>query len=403
MKVFLLGAGASKSYSESPTGVRMPIARDFFETFDALDISANPWVLQEGLIGYLGQQGLDAFTYLRSGIDIEDLHSTIARDLYTAKASDEALAWVWPWKAYNELVFLFASVLNEIQNGPVSSPHLGLARAIDATDTIVTFNWDTLMDRALEAQTPWTIERGYGITPRRIFDYGWRDPIPADTDVAVGPRLLKLHGSTNWLTAYPTMESGQFELTHRLDPATVHVFRHAAGPYACFAGRYMPGYVPFSYGYYPPNLDAPGREAPPGHVLIRARTKGLRPEGTSSDDGLVSMPLIIPPVREKTYELYGGLFGELWNAAEDGLAQADEIIVIGYSFPRTDVRSRALFTNAFMRRRTMPKVTIIDPAPERIAELFVIEFGIQPSHLRVIKDYFTDRFDIGAALQARSW
>lgn len=53
MRVLLLGAGASKSYDQSPTGQRMPVARDFFQTFDKLDLSANPWVLIGSLAAYV--------------------------------------------------------------------------------------------------------------------------------------------------------------------------------------------------------------------------------------------------------------------------------------------------------------------------------------------------------------
>lgn len=53
MNFLLLGAGASKSYSVSPTGVRMPIAKDFFSTFDKLDISGHPWVLIDGLLDFI--------------------------------------------------------------------------------------------------------------------------------------------------------------------------------------------------------------------------------------------------------------------------------------------------------------------------------------------------------------
>ncbi|MEI4883949.1 hypothetical protein, partial [Klebsiella pneumoniae] len=46
---------------------------------------------------------------------------------------------------------------------------------------------------------------------------------------------------------------------------TVRIFEFATKPYACYAGRYMPGYQPFSYGYYPPNLtNDKGKSAPPG-------------------------------------------------------------------------------------------------------------------------------------------
>ena len=39
--IYLLGAGASHSYSESPTGVRPPVASGFFEAYSALDISED--------------------------------------------------------------------------------------------------------------------------------------------------------------------------------------------------------------------------------------------------------------------------------------------------------------------------------------------------------------------------
>lgn len=94
------------------------------------------------------------------------------------------------------------------------------------------------------------------------------------------------------------------------------------------------------------------------------------PDGTGGDDGLTSMPLIIPPVKEKTYNLFGQLFNLLWREAEDALAAADSIVVIGYSFRDTDLQSSNLFCNAFLRRQTMPKVHIVDPAPERVTGKF---------------------------------
>ena len=55
-KVIILGAGASKSYSESKSKVRMPIAKDFFETFRKLKISENPWVLIGHIITYIAER-----------------------------------------------------------------------------------------------------------------------------------------------------------------------------------------------------------------------------------------------------------------------------------------------------------------------------------------------------------
>ena len=99
------------------------------------------------------------------------------------------------------------------------------------------------------------------------------------------------------------------------------------------------------------------------------------------------MPLIIPPVKEKSYELFGGLFKSIWNQAEDDLVNADHIAIIGYSFPRTDDRSNELFRQSFARRTTIPVVSIVNPDPEYVANKFLLEFGIPQSNIRIFRDY----------------
>ncbi|CDZ67528.1 Hypothetical protein NGAL_HAMBI2605_58090 [Neorhizobium galegae bv. orientalis] len=402
MRVFLLGAGASKSYAQSPTKQRMPIAIDFFQTFDKLAAAANPWVLQEGLYGYLFKKGIrNPHDYLRAGVDIEALHSEIEEARNFASLNAESFVdYMIENKAYVELIFIFASVINEIQNGPVSNPHRTIAKHLNQNDAVLTFNWDTLMDRALAEKTDWKPDFGYGVTPHKIFRNGWSEPT---VERRPAPQLIKLHGSTNWITAYPTNSAdGKIVLSHEADPSTLHVFEFADEPYACHAGRFMPGYCPYSYGYYPPNLfHVPGRQAPEGYMFLRARPKvPWREEGTAASDGLTSMPLIIPPVKKKSYELFGALFANLWSDAENQLVQADEIVIIGYSFPRTDLQSNSLFLNAFLRRTTVPRIIIIDPAPEKIAEKFRLEFGVPEAKIAVVKDYFSEDFDLAKHLGA---
>lgn len=400
-RVLLLGAGASKSYDQSPTKQKMPIASDFFEIFDKLEISSNPWVLIEGLVGYLTSRGVtNPGEFLRSGIDIEELHSQIESDRNVAIAKGlEFFDYMIEQRAYTELIFLFSSVVNEIQNGPVSAAHCSIAKQLTIDDTVITFNWDTLMDRALAAETLWDLNWGYGIAPRSVFSDGWQCSKVRPKN-AQAPNLLKLHGSTNWITAYTLMDDGQPVLSHDLEPNTLHVFEKATDQYACFAGRYMGGYQPYSYGYYPPNLlDVPGRKAPEGRMIASVRPKvPWRKEGTAPENGLVSMPLIIPPVKQKTYELFGSLFSTLWDRAESALAQADEIVIIGYSFPQTDLQSNQLFRRAFLRRSSIPRVTIIDPEPQRIAQKFSAELGVVGENLIVISDYFSESFDLRSVI-----
>ena len=400
MKVFLLGAGASKSYNESPTGEAMPVALDFFQTFNRLTISENPWVLIGALYGYLLEKGIsDPYSYLDAGVDIEALYSEIETELKTvANSLDGPLANLQARRAYIQLTFIFASTINEIQNGPPSLAHKNIAQNLTSNDAVITFNWDTLMDRALSKETEWCVDWGYGSIPHGIYSNGWRAPVPK-ANTCNAPRLIKLHGSTNWITAYTIMdEQGNAKLTHELDPSTLHIFEFSDKEYPCFQGRYMDGYEPFSFGYYPPNLqDIPSLAAPDGYVLFQAGfNSALMPKGEASKKGLTSMPLIIPPVRNKTYDLFGGLFKDLWLEAEEILTLAEEIIIIGYSFPRTDSQSHELFKRAFSRKSSLPKITIIDPNPARIADKFRLDFGIPSTHLNVITDYFSEKFDLSS-------
>lgn len=399
MKAYLLGAGASRAYELSPTGQRMPLARDVFETFSKLDISSNQWVLIGDIINHVSEsRNIPPEAFGTFNGDIEEIFSEAEENLRAAIDRDQDVEIILASRLVNQLIFLFASIVNEIQNGPISEAHRNLARTLSRDDRIITFNWDTLMDRALKAETSWRPDFGYQVLPHLIYRNGWVSP---DVGVNSTPLLLKLHGSTNWLTSYNTMERGKPPLMQTSDPSTLYVYESTDEPYATYAGRFMGGYEPFSYGYYPPNLlDDPGRRAPEGKKFVRARPKfPWMAEGSAPDNGLPSMPLIIPPAKAKTYDLFGKLFKTLWSAAEDVLTKAEHIILIGYSFPRTDHQSNTLFKNAFSKRKSMPTVSIVDPYPTRVAEKFSREFGIAGNRLFVSTEPFSARFDLNEILQ----
>ncbi len=404
MKAYLLGAGASKSYDESPTGLRMPLARDLFQVFSKLAIHTNPWVLTGAIMNYVSSShGIPPQDFSDFADDIEELHSEVQNRLIDSIGNSDELGVIELAGISNQLVFLFASVINEIQNGPVSKAHLAIAQTLDPEDRVLTLNWDTLMDRALAESTDWRTDSGYLVKPRLIHRGGWVAADSQSAPVTAVPALLKLHGSTNWISSYNIVEGGKISLIQSSDPSSFYVYESADKPYATFAGRYMAGYAPFSYGYYPPNIpDDSGKKAKDGYVLVRARPKfPWMPEGTAEDKGLVSMPLIIPPVKEKTYELFGDLFKTVWSAAEDAIAKADHIIIIGYSFPRTDHKSSALFARAFARRQSMARVSIIDPNPDRALHKVRFDLGIDEDRLSVYPEPFSNDFDLAAVLQ--SW
>ncbi len=398
MKVIILGAGASKSYSESKTRVKMPVANDFFETYRKLSISENPWVLIGFILNYLKKyHEVEWLDFLKYNGNIEDIHSEIESKLLDglSKPGDffetpENLVFL---QSYNQLLFLFTSVLNEIQNGPVSKSHLNLVKELNPEDIVITFNWDTLMDRALNSSTNWNSDNGYFVTPKLIYRDNW---IKSKAQNKNGfPLLLKLHGSTNWLTSHTHPKDGVLKLSQEISPENFFVYESTVKPYSTYDGRYMDGYEEYSYGYYPPNLPLNGKPLPKGYLATRTILRGpYTPKGQADSYGLNSMPLIIPPVKNKAYDLFGSLFKDIWGKAQDAIYNADEIIIIGYSFPKTDYRTDKLFKNAFVKRSTMPKITILNPYSTPIKERFIFDYGITEDKIKVIEENFTAAFEM---------
>jgi hypothetical protein len=405
MKVILLGAGASKSYSASLSKVRMPIAKDFFQTFRKLSISENTWVLIGNIINYLKKYHhiSDFEEFDKYNKDIEEIHSEIELRLKgylddKAESREVTEGTRICFKAYTELIFLFSSVINEVQNGPVSGAHLNLVSRLKANDVIITFNWDTLVDRALSTSKNWDCFTGYFVKPLAVYKDDWvgNNSNAKETNA---PLLLKLHGSTNWLTSAPIVEGKNWQSIQELSNDHFFIYESTVKPYATYDGRYMNGYDDFSYGYYPVNLPLKGVDLPEGYFLTRAILRtSYNPKGESSDKGLISIPLIIPPVKNKNYDYFGSLFDSLWNKAEESLAKADEIVIIGYSFPVTDFKTDLLFRQAFIKRKTFPIITIIDPNPEQVEERFLLDYGIPKEKLNVIKDYFSEDFDLSGII-----
>src|SRR5262245_40260049 len=115
----VLGAGASRAYDLSPTRLRMPLARELAPTFLGLEISRHPWVIMYGLFSYLEHflEIDDPTAFLRSGIDMEEFHSQLEDDLWQAFGAGDEVKTHMLFKAFHELISLFALTVNTIQSG----------------------------------------------------------------------------------------------------------------------------------------------------------------------------------------------------------------------------------------------------------------------------------------------
>ena len=138
--------------------------------------------------------------------NIEEFHSYIEQKLIIQMQEGNIFNNIYYYKAYKQLIFLFTSVINEIQNGPISEVHKNLIFSLNEDDSIITFNWDTLIDRALNEYTDWKTDFGYCIKPEKIYKNKWIKP---DVENIKFNKLIKLHGSTNWITTYPIPDKNQ--------------------------------------------------------------------------------------------------------------------------------------------------------------------------------------------------
>lgn len=77
--------------------------------------------------------------------------------------------------------------------------HEFLVKRLEADDTIVSFNYDCLVDRALQrnAGRRWLPAQGYGFEATR-GEEAWRDHRGRGRFPKIGVQLLKPHGSLNW-------------------------------------------------------------------------------------------------------------------------------------------------------------------------------------------------------------
>ncbi len=400
-RVIVLGAGASRSYKESPTGLRPPLAREILNTYYKLDISSNRYVLIGHIINYVRDtRHIDPIDFSTWDEDLEIVLSEIDETIRTLAAQkkkrrlnrEEFYMFTLAVNTYNQLIFLFTTIFNEIQNGPISIPYALLANELTSRDTVITFNWDTLMDRALLSTHKWSPHNGYCIMPESIFDDGWKTPDAFEPAMG-GPGYIKLHGSTNWLAPYHgvNLTTGEKFTFSRYGMDKLFVFLAATQPYETYEDRYWGPYEQFSYCYYPPNLPLLEDSTPKGRVKVRMVSAIDLPEHGKvviGDNIVYSMPLIIPPVRNKQYGRYGKIFSRLWSRSEVEISKCEELYIIGYSFPGTDMASRNLFNKAMRANSVLQRVVIINPDPERVQALLRNEFGVSKSKIVSRTEYF---------------
>lgn len=319
--VLLFGAGATRG--GFPDSVPPPpLDTDFF------DIAGQ--ITGRGTRRLARRVAADVFALYRrvSGIGLEQYYRDIETrwELGTFATSQNRPK---DWKArkadleelVRRVVVHTTADLEESPAAPrMSDTHQALLRNVEPGDTLITFNYDTVVEESMPKETPWTPRDGYGVNVSGItHDWvkGWLKRRNLKTIVQSKVRLLKLHGSINWVL-YST---GNVRLKPR--------------PYV-------------------------------------VRAMGGRPTFDKA--------AILPPGWHKRVDK--NPYRSLWREARLRLEKCSTLVVIGYSLPDTDLIAQALFAEASRMRasrehflKQLHVADVSEATKNRLVSLFVPALG----------------------------
>ena len=206
-----------------------------------------------------------------------------------------------------------------LERTPEQPPALyrDFARGLTTSDIILTFNYDTLLESALEAEgVP------YRLFPDRYLEIGWAsNTIDSSKDEVV---LLKLHGSIDWF------DRAVYErrLADAHDCPMPYKVKHPV-----FAEDRIVTAIPLT--------DGPRRKDDPLAKLYRVRDVGpLLARGFWE-----CCPLILTPSQTKLF--YAQPLREFWWGLQRTGALTLSLGVVGYSLPPYDVYARQALYHVF--------------------------------------------------------
>ena len=188
------------------------------------------------------------------------------------------------------------SLLNTIAAGAnQNNLYARLVSKLEPQDTIITLNYDTVLDSALLSKG-WNPTSGYGLTggPQK---FKWKMPRPPLSPQLTNVKLLKLHGSLNWLVG------GSYSEIQKV-----------------FAAK-------------------------PSRVILS------QSPGSNETGGFIRQ--IIPPIYGKFFQ--HSHWQSFWHAAYDSVVDADMIVVIGCSLIDSDFHLTGILSRAMREKKRKNK------------------------------------------------
>jgi len=196
--------------------------------------------------------------------------------------------------------------------------------------TVITFNYDLFVELAwlISLGDDRRFRRSLYLYPVPITPIGSRLGYPVGgVPTTDGLRLLKLHGSLSW------RYSGQGS---------------------------TPGDVIYDMGVLGSGWDVDG---------IGPRNFGNgRPD--ADELSVDREPMIVPPAAVKSSYYNNRTLQKLWQSAADALSRAEELVIMGFSLPQTDLLVSSMLATTLRDDRVITPVDYGTKILDRVAETF---------------------------------
>jgi len=273
MRVFVLGAGASLH-------VGYPLTRD-------LGPKLIEWAASNTRSNQLNWPDPDELSKLGALDDIEELISQIEKNPK-------------PGPILEGLRNALCEYFDTIRIGEAALYRRLAEDVVETSDVVVTFNYDVSLDRELRRAGKWNVGDGYG------FSLG------INSSPSSGVKLLKLHGSTNWMDVlFDGLRGGGIQV----GGGDSHGPRPVLLPQEFQFLEYV--------GIRDPRFNGGGMTRS-GSMILPSRDKKFFVSTTTN-----------PRERQR-------FWSDLWGQAAEALQAANEISIVGYSLPTADGDARKL-------------------------------------------------------------
>ncbi|HJQ95669.1 MAG TPA: SIR2 family protein [Acidimicrobiia bacterium] len=306
-RVVVLGAGATRGATTSfGKECLPPLNADFFTQMQRLGKAKHLDITRKVIKDVVALFGPNF------GLTMEDYFTQLDSIAYIARLaaqSGPAFTSKEIGAKRDRLMQALAAVLEEStdvsrKDAPTCGHHRAIVDALSARDTIISFNYDCVVDHTLRtfAQGKWSAKYGYGFPdPSRIVGSDAWDAASPPAHSTGSIYLLKLHGSLNWQLPTPD-------------------------------------------------------EADPAKAQIKLKRRLYQQNGTPRFT-------IIPPVWGKNIDVDPNL-RSLWKNAERAIRQARTLALVGFSFTPTDLHVESLFRIALAKTTRLQTLVIANPSRE---------------------------------------